>query len=67
MSLAGGRRHNERSMTNTLPSSAEMKRHDHVCGIHGAARARRGKKKANHAARRQRDKQLIAEERATDD
>ncbi len=50
---------NDRSMHNGLESSERMKGWDHCCGIHGAARTRRGAKKATSAARRRFDKELI--------
>jgi len=33
---------NDSSMHNSLSSSESMKHHDHCCGIHGAARERKG-------------------------
>jgi len=55
----GKAQHNPSSMYNGLPSAEEMKSFDHCCGIHGAARARRGMKKAASAARRRQDKDII--------
>ena len=47
------------SMANSLPSSQATKRMDNCCGIHGAAKARKGAKKATSAARRRNDKRII--------
>jgi len=52
-------RRNDASMHNGLLSTAFMKGWDQCCGIHGAARERRGAKKATSAARRRHEKALI--------
>jgi hypothetical protein len=54
--------HNDATMANGLLSSESVKGHDHCRGIHGAARARRGAKKATSAARRRHDKNIIKTE-----
>ena len=56
---------NSATMANTLPSSEFMKGYDQCCGIHGAARARRGIKKATSAARHRVCKKIIREEMFT--
>ena len=53
---------NDASMYNALPSTAVTKYEDHCCGIHGAARERKGIKRGTSAARRRHDKQVIKEE-----
>lgn len=53
---------NGATMANTLPSSESEKRRDNCCGIHGAARKRRGIKRGTSAARRRHEKDLIAQE-----
>lgn len=50
---------NDGTMANTLMSTKDLKAYDHTCGIHGAARERRGAKKATSAARRRHEKTLI--------
>ena len=53
---------NPGTMANTLPSAQEQKsRHDQCCGIHGAARERKGLKHAKVTARRRVDKELVEE------
>lgn len=50
---------NDASMSGNLPSSQFLKRYDHCCGIHGAARKRKGFKRGKNAARRRFEKRLI--------
>ena len=50
---------NDATMSNTLMSTQELKGWDQCCGIHGAARERKGAKKATSAARRRRDRRVI--------
>ena len=50
---------NDSTMANTLPSAQELKGYDHCCGIHGAARERKGIKNGTSAARRRHDKAVI--------
>lgn len=50
---------NDQSMHNNIASSERVKHWDWVRGIHGAARARKGAKKATSAFRRRNDKSLI--------
>jgi hypothetical protein len=52
-------KHNDASMSGHLPSTQEMKAYDHCCGIHGAARERKGIKKGTASARRRHDKAVI--------
>lgn len=54
-------RKNPNSMANSLPSTKELKQFDCCCGIHGAARKRRGAKHAKVTARRRLDKEIILE------
>jgi hypothetical protein len=42
----------------------ELLRYDHCCGIHGAARERKGIKRGTSAARRRHDKEVIEREMA---
>ncbi len=63
-------RHNDRSMANTLPSTAELRRGgwDSCCGVHGLMRRRQGEKHGTVCARRRHDKQVIREQlRENDD
>lgn len=53
---------NDGSMHNGLPSSESMKRNDYCCGIHGAARERKGIKRGTSSARRRLDKAVIQDE-----
>lgn len=53
---------NAATMANTLPSSESTKRDDNCCGIHGAARKRKGIKSGTSSARRRFEKQLIENE-----
>lgn len=55
-------RHNDRFMQGNLASSEEMKALDCCCGIHGAARHRKGIKHATVTARRRNDKEIIRQE-----
>ena len=54
--LCGQHKHranNHTSMSNGLMSSEVLRHHDNCCGIHGAARARAGVKRATaHLSRR---------------
>lgn len=51
---------NDASMANHLMTTEYLKgRHDMTCGIHGAAKERKGAKKATSAARRRHEKTLI--------
>ncbi len=50
------------SMNGELPSTRSRKRYDHCCGIHGAARERKGIKHARTTANRRYAKLLIEEE-----
>lgn len=50
---------NPNSMANTLPSAQERKGWDQCCGIHGAARERKGAKHGASTQRRRLDKQII--------
>lgn len=50
---------NDKSMGNGLPSAQERKTYDQCCGIHGAARERKGIKRGTNAARRRYEKDLI--------
>jgi hypothetical protein len=50
---------NPGSMSNSLPSTQEMRHFDHCCGIHGAARARKGAKHGASVSRRCNDKEII--------
>lgn len=52
---------NDRSMSNSLPSSQEMKTFDQCCGIHGAMRWRKGEKHALVTARRRHGKEVVKE------
>jgi len=54
-------RKNPRSMANALPSAQELKGRNQCCGIHGAARERKGLKHAKVTARRRLDKEIIEE------
>lgn len=54
--------HNAASMKGDLPSTEVLKGYDHCCGIHGAARKRRGIKKGTSAARRRLERELIRKE-----
>ena len=51
---------NDRTMSNGLPSSESTKRDDQCCGIHGAARRRKGIKKGTNSARRRNDKNIVS-------
>lgn len=51
---------NDASMANGLPSTQVLKTFDHCCGIHGAAKERRGIKRGTSAARRRYEKELIS-------
>lgn len=51
--------YNSATMANTLPSSESVKRRDKCCGIHGAARERKGIKDGTSSARRRYDKRII--------
>ncbi len=51
--------HNPATMANTLPSTQSMRHWDNCCGIHGAARRRKGIKRGTSAARRRFDKQIV--------
>ncbi len=53
---------NAASMSNGLPSTQYLKMFDHCCGIHGAARERKGIKRGTSAARRRYEKDLIRRE-----
>ena len=53
---------NDRSMHNNLASTERVKHWDWVRGIHGAARARKGAKRATSAFRRRNDKRVIQEQ-----
>lgn len=58
-----GIKNNDASMTNSLPSAEEIARcQDMTNGIHGAAKIRKGIKKATSAARRRNDKEIIKSE-----
>lgn len=46
-------------MANTLMHTDDLKGYDHCHGIHGAAKERKGCKKATSAARRRNDKEII--------
>jgi hypothetical protein len=50
---------NSATMTNALMSAKEMSGYDHCCGIHGAARERKGIKRGTSAARRRVEKTVI--------
>lgn len=50
---------NSATMSNGLPSTQERKHWDHCCGIHGAARERKGIKRGTSAARRRYEKKLV--------
>lgn len=52
---------NAATMANTLPSTQSMRHFDNCCGIHGAARRRKGEKRGTSAARRRFDKEVIKE------
>lgn len=52
---------NAASMSNSLPSTESMRHRDYCCGIHGAARERKGIKRGTSAARRRYEKTVIAE------
>ena len=52
---------NDRSMSNGLPSTQEMKTFDQCCGIHGAMRWRQGEKHALVTLRRRVAKEVIKE------
>mgnify|MGYP001564356166 CR=1 FL=1 len=52
---------NASSMHNGLESTQSIKHCDWCCGIHGAARFRRGLKRGTSAARRRLDKKVIVE------
>jgi hypothetical protein len=60
--VRGRVRKNPATMTNSLPSSKEMAGYDQCCGIHGAARARKGAKHAASVERRHIDKRLCRNE-----
>lgn len=53
---------NDRTMFNGLPSTEELKTFDQCCGIHGAARQRKGIKHVRVTLRRRCDKQIIKQE-----
>ncbi len=53
---------NDASMGNMLPSAKHGQHHDYCCGIHGAARERKGIKRGTSAARRRHDKLVIKDE-----
>lgn len=55
-------RHNDRTMANTLPSTESLRHWDNCCGIHGAARRRKGEKHGTVCARRRHDKEVIQQE-----
>jgi hypothetical protein len=56
-------KNNPNSMSgDTLFSAQEMKIYDHCCGIHGAARERKGAKHGASTYRRRLDKELVTEE-----
>lgn len=55
-------RHNDRTMANTLPSTASLKGWDACRGIHGLAKARAGEKHGTVCARRRHDKEVINQE-----
>lgn len=64
MSAGGVRRDVERnagSMSGKLASTRQMMIYDNCCGIHGAARDRRGMKRGKSAARRRNDLAVIRE------
>lgn len=54
------------TMANTLPSSESIKHMDWCCGIHGAARWRRGAKRGTSAARRRLEKDEIRASQAAE-
>lgn len=58
-SYAKIRKNNLSTMSNGLISAQEDRHWDYCCGIHGAARARKGVKKATSAYRRRNDKEVI--------
>jgi hypothetical protein len=47
------------SMSNSLLSAKELAVYDHCCGIHGAARERKGIKHAAVTKRRRLEKELV--------
>ena len=66
MSAGGVRRmveQNDASMDKrTMPEAERSKGWDYCCGIHGAARNRKGTKRGTSAARRRYDKRVIREQ-----
>lgn len=52
-------KNNDSRMGNSLPKTIELNMYDHCCGIHGAARERKGIKKGTNAARRRYEKEII--------
>lgn len=50
---------NPASMANGLPSTESVRHYDWCCGIHGAARHRKGVKRGTSAARRRDEKRII--------
>lgn len=70
MSAGGVKEHvrrNAASMSGKLPSTQSMRHYDWCCGIHGAARHRKGIKRGTSAARRRVDKELISRELKNED
>lgn len=53
---------NPATMKGDLPSTQSMRHRDWCCGIHGAARFRKGIKKGTSAARRRVDKEIVERE-----
>lgn len=51
--------YNAATMSNSLPSTESERHMDNCCGIHGAARRRKGIKRGTVAARRRLDKQIV--------
>ena len=65
MSAGGVMKHvqvNDQSMYNGLPSTESMRHRDWCCGVHGAAKWRRGIKKGTSAARRRYGRKVIRDE-----
>ena len=62
MSMISHVKNNDATMHTGLPSAKELAKYDSCYGIHGAARLRKGVKKATSAARRRNDKDIIEDE-----
>ena len=58
---------NAATMSNGLPSTQSRRHWDHCCGIHGAARERKGIKHGTVTARRRLEKEIIQDELAMEE